>query len=176
MRGEYPLVYARHGIPQPHRAILTATCKRTPIGTERDASNLIHIPCEGPLVSTCHGIPQADGFVITPTGNDPTIRTEREAIDHRRMLCESTLVSTRHGIPQTDFLPTATCQRSTIRAERDAIDLMRMPGEQGDLLMGRRIIEPNTGATRHREVSAIRRIRDITRHPTFTEARLGPFG
>ena len=50
-----------------------------------------------------------------------------------------------------------------------------MPREQDDLLMGRRIVEPNTAGTGDREPSAIWRIHDF-KYRTFTEARFCTFG
>ena len=41
---------------------------------------------------------------------------------------------------------TPTGKQSPIRAERYAFDCSRMPGEQGDLLKRRRIIEPATAS------------------------------
>ena len=50
-----------------------------------------------------------------------------------------------------------------------------MPCEQRDLLMGRRIVEPNADTIRHRKPSAVGRIRNITSYRPFTEARFGTF-
>ena len=51
-----------------------------------------------------------------------------------------------------------------------------MPGEQDNLLIGHRIIYPNSYTTRHRETSAIGRISTITCYAAFTEPRFGPVG
>ena len=85
------------------------------------------------------------------------------------------LVRPRYRIPETDgIVPTPTTSDcATIRAERDAVDIPRMPGEQGDLLMGGvRIVEPNTDASRHGEPGAVGRVSDFT-NPPFAEARFG---
>jgi hypothetical protein len=51
-----------------------------------------------------------------------------------------------------------------------------MPGKQGTFFTGVCIIYPNPYTTRHREMSAIGRIGNITCYVTFTEARFGTFG
>ena len=73
-------------------------------------------------------------------------------------------------------------KRVSIGTERDTYDLACMPREQGNLsvprvsnLMGRRIVEPNTDATRHRKPSAVGRILYLIDR-AFTEARFGTLG
>ena len=50
-----------------------------------------------------------------------------------------------------------------------------MPGEQGDLLKRRRIIEPNTNRTGDGKPSAVRGIFYLSYH-AFTQAGFGAFG
>ena len=81
------------------------------------------------------------------------------------------------GIPQSHRpVPTPGCNCFSIGTERYAIDPTLMPGQQGNPLIGRRIIQPNTDATPYRQTSAIRRIRNTTSIAPFTEPRCGPFG
>ena len=161
--------------PQAHCAIPTPTSESASIEAERDASDIQRMPCECVLVCARDGIPETDLFT-TSTGQRTTIRAECDAHNHIRMPSEYPLVCSRHGIPQTaDSVATPTCERTTIRAECDTTDHLCMPGEQGDFLMGCRIVEPDTDTTRDREASAIRRILYLIYH-AFTEARFNPFG
>ena len=78
------------------------------------------------------------------------------------------------GVPQADGRGlTPTGDGATIGTERNAQNRARMPGEQGDLLMCRRIVEPNTDTTSDRKSISVGRILYFI-YPTFTEARLSP--
>ena len=50
-----------------------------------------------------------------------------------------------------------------------------MPGEQGDLVIGRRIIKPNTDTARHSKPSPVRRVLYLY-DGTFTKACFGTVG
>ena len=90
---------------------------------------------------------------------------------------KSRVLLSRSSVPQPHRLvPTPTGDSVTIGTERYTNDPIRMPCEQRDLLMGLRIVQPNTDTTRYRKPSAVGRIRDITRHLPFTEARSDTLG
>ena len=73
------------------------------------------------------------------------------------------------------IVPEPTCECASIGTERYGFDGTRMPGEQGDLLMGRRIVEPNTNAASDRKSSAVWRILYFI-YNAFTEARFSVLG
>ena len=175
MPGECVCGRARIGIPEPDGIVPTPTSEGAAIGAERDAFDIMRMPRECPLVCARYRIPEPD-FPITPTSEGAAIGAERDASDPNRMPPECPLVHTRYRIPKTDgSVVTPTGERPPIRAERDVSDHRRMPGEQGDLLIGHRIVEPNTNATCYREPSAIWRILYLVDH-AFTEARFDAIG
>ena len=147
------------------------------IGTECDTINIVRMPRDCGFVLTRFGVPQSHCLVETPTCKGIPIGTECDTIDRVRMPRDCGFVLPCFGVPQPHrIVPTPTDKRFAIRTERDTIDPTRMPREQCHLLMGCRIVEPNTNTTRHREPSAVRRIRDITRYRPFTEANFGTLG
>ena len=60
--------------------------------------------------------------------------------------------------------------------KRDGCDTPLMPREQADFGTGIRIIKPNSDAIPNCHKLAVRRERNITGYPTFTEPRSGRFG
>ena len=84
----------------------------------------------------------------------------------------------RGNIPQTDgavFPVSHTGERRTIRAERNARDTARVACQQGALLIGLRMVEPNPDRTRNRQQPPIGRIRQLT-YTTFAQTQWRTLG
>ena len=117
------------------------------------------MPFKGAYVRARIHIPHTNGVVRIPpatTNDGAAIWTERHAIDTVNMPFKGAYEGARIRIPQADStVITATSEGAAIWAERHAYDSFRMPREQCDLLTGGRIVEPNTDAARHRELSPI---------------------
>ena len=165
----------RLGIPQPHRLIPTPAGKHLAIRAERHACDRLRMLGECPLQFPRLGIPQPHRLVPTPTGKHLAIRAEREAIDPLRMLGECPLQFPPLDIPQPHRVPTPTGKRRAIRAKRHTRNRICMPDGKGNLLIGRRIIEPNTNGTDNSKLSPVRRIQNSP-YTAFAETRNGTFG
>ena len=137
-------VFSRIGVPQADGCVSIPTCDGAAIRTERNATDHTFMPCERMQVFSRIGVPQADGCVSIPTSDGVAVGTERNAIDPRFIQGERMQLFFRIGVPQPDgTVQTSTNDGAAIGTERNAPDPARMPGEQADLLMGRRIVNPN---------------------------------
>ena len=117
-------------------------------------------------------IPQPD-LLPMPDDEKMSIRAEtHHARDTTRTDGENSSEFSRSNIPQMNGFVTPTCECVSVRAEIHAVDPAR---EQGDFLVGLRIIEPHTDRTRNSEQLTIRRIRDVI-YITLTEAQFRTFG
>ena len=154
----------RGNIPQTDSLVTptSPTSERRPIRTENNTQDRVRVSGEGMLHRPRGNIPQPDGIIVTPTGEGLAIRTECNARDSFRVFGEGMSHRPRGNIPQTDgVIVTPTSEGLAIRTERNARDTARVACQQGELLIGLRIVEPHTDRTRNRQQRSIGRIRQF---------------